>query len=65
MTPAGDGWDWWSEVKLQVLRQYLRGFTTAVRGQSSEAIYLDLFAGSYETGDAMVLERFLAPLRSH
>lgn len=48
MTPSGDGWDWWSEVKLQVLGQYLPGFTTAVRGQSSEAIYLDLFAGSYE-----------------
>ena len=48
MTPAGEGWDWWSEVKLETLGQYLRGFTTAVRGQSREAIYLDLFAGSYE-----------------
>lgn len=48
MTPAREGWDWWSEVKLQILDEYLRAFTTAVRGQSSEAIYLDLFAGSYE-----------------
>ena len=42
------GWDWWSEAKLQVLTDYLEGFTRAVRGKSSEAIYLDLFAGSYE-----------------
>ena len=42
------GWDWWSEAKLQVLADYLRGFTRAVRGRSREAIYLDLFAGSYD-----------------
>lgn len=48
MTPAREGWDWWSEVKLQILSEYLSGFSRAVRGRSSEAIYLDLFAGSYE-----------------
>ena len=42
------GWDWWSEAKLQVLQGYLGGFAKAVRGRSSEAIYLDLFAGSFE-----------------
>lgn len=48
MTPVGEGWDWWSEVKLQILGEYLRGFTRVVRGRSPEAICLDLFAGSYE-----------------
>lgn len=41
------GWDWWSEAKLQVLSDYLQGFTRAVRGRSSGANYLDLFAGSF------------------
>ena len=48
MNPQRHGWDWWSEAKLQVLKDYLGGFTTAVRGKSPEAIYLDLFAGSFE-----------------
>lgn len=48
MRPGRKGWDWWSEVKLQILGEYLRGFTRAVRGRSPEAICLDLFAGSYE-----------------
>jgi three-Cys-motif partner protein len=48
MNPRRKGWDWWSEAKLQVLSDYLRGFTRAVRGRSTEAICLDLFAGSYE-----------------
>lgn len=43
-----EGWDWWSEVKLQILRDYLQAFTRVVRSKSSQAIYLDLFAGSYE-----------------
>lgn len=43
-----EGWDWWSEAKLQVLADYLQGFTRAVRGRSSGAIYLDLFAGSFD-----------------
>jgi three-Cys-motif partner protein len=41
-------WDWWSEVKLQILHEYLSSFTTAVRGKPSEAICLDLFAGTYD-----------------
>jgi three-Cys-motif partner protein len=48
MTARREGWDWWSEVKLQILRQYLHSFTTAVRGKSSKAICLDLFAGTYD-----------------
>lgn len=48
MRPTRPGWDWWSEVKLQILGEYLRGFTRAVRGRSAEAICLDLFAGSYD-----------------
>lgn len=41
-------WDWWSEVKLKILRDYLSAFTTAVRGKSPEAICLDLFAGTFD-----------------
>lgn len=48
MTARRRGWDWWSEAKLQLLADYLGGFTRAVRGRSSEAICLDLFAGSYQ-----------------
>lgn len=48
MTSRGKGWDWWSELKLKVLADYLQGFTRAVRGKSQEAIYLDLFAGSFD-----------------
>lgn len=48
MTPAAEGWDWWSEVKLEILRGYLQAFTRVVRSSSSGAIYLDLFAGSFE-----------------
>lgn len=48
MTTKREGWDWWSEVKLQILREYLSSFTTAVRGLSREAIFLDLFAGTYD-----------------
>ena len=48
MTSGATDWDWWSEVKLEILRQYLKGFATAVTGRSPEAIFLDLFAGSYE-----------------
>ena len=48
MTSERSGWAWWSEVKLQILSDYLRAFTTAVRGRSEEAICLDLFAGSYD-----------------
>lgn len=48
MTSRRKGWDWWSELKLRVLSDYLQGFTRAVRGRSPEAICLDLFAGSFE-----------------
>ena len=48
MTSDRAGWDWWSEVKLEVLGDYLHSFTTAVRGRSGEATCLDLFAGSYD-----------------
>lgn len=48
MSPHPDGWDWWSEIKLQVLAEYLQGFTRVVRSKSRGAIYLDLFAGSFE-----------------
>lgn len=44
---AHRGWDWWSEVKLRLLADYLRSFTRAVRGRSREAIFLDLFAGTF------------------
>jgi len=50
MTASAEGWDWWSEVKLQILAEYLGGFTKAVRGLSSEAICLDLFAGATASG---------------
>jgi hypothetical protein len=48
MNPGYKGWAWWSEAKLQVLTDYLQGFTRAVRGRSPQAICLDLFAGSFE-----------------
>lgn len=48
MSARANGWDWWSELKLGVLADYLQGFTTAVRGRSSGANYLDLFAGSFD-----------------
>ena len=48
MSPHPDGWGWWSEVKLQVLADYLQGFTQVVRSRSRGAIYLDLFAGRFE-----------------
>ena len=37
MTRRRDGWDWWSEVKLQILHDYLQGFTRVVRRESCEA----------------------------
>jgi three-Cys-motif partner protein len=47
MATDRDTWGPWSERKLEILRNYLRAFTTASRGKSSEALYLDLFAGSW------------------
>lgn len=48
MSARANGWDWWSELKLGVLADYLHGFTTAVRRKSKGANYLDLFAGSFD-----------------
>lgn len=48
MTSKRRGWDWWSEAKLQILSEYLHGFTTAVTGKSPDVLCLDLFAGSYD-----------------
>lgn len=31
MTSGVSGWDWWSEVKLAILRDYLAAFTGASR----------------------------------
>lgn len=40
-------WSWWSEAKLDILREYLKAFALASQ-RASERIYLDLFAGSFE-----------------
>lgn len=40
-------WSWWSEAKLDILRDYLEAFALASQSVS-ERIYLDLFAGSFE-----------------
>lgn len=40
-------WSWWSEAKLDILRDYLEAFALASQ-RASERIYLDLFAGSFE-----------------
>jgi three-Cys-motif partner protein len=37
-------WGWWTEQKLDVLGDYLAGFTTA-SAKAGSTIYLDLFAG--------------------
>lgn len=48
MTAGASGWDWWSEVKLAILREYLAAFTTACSGKSQEILGLDLFAGGFD-----------------
>lgn len=47
MTSEASGWDWWSEVKLAILRDYLAAFTLAC-SKSSEVLCLDLFAGGFD-----------------
>jgi three-Cys-motif partner protein len=53
------GWGRWSQIKLDILSEYLDGFTTASKGQS-KIVYLDLFAGDPRrnfargTGEPMV-----------
>jgi three-Cys-motif partner protein len=36
----------WTADKLRVLRQYLNFYTTALKGQSFELVYIDAFAGT-------------------
>lgn len=48
MTSGVSGWDWWSEVKLAILRDYLAAFTRACSGKSTEILCLDLFAGGFD-----------------
>ena len=47
MTNEDKGWDWWSEVKLEILGNYLEGFTKASK-RALGTLYLDLFAGTYD-----------------
>ena len=47
-TTGTSGWDWWSEVKLAILADYLAAFTKACSGRSPEVLCLDLFAGSFD-----------------
>lgn len=37
-------WDWWTEQKLDILADYLAGFTRASK-KAGTTVYLDLFAG--------------------
>jgi three-Cys-motif partner protein len=37
-------WDWWTEQKLDILADYLAGFTKASK-KAGTTVYLDLFAG--------------------
>ncbi len=48
MTSGASGWDWWSEVKLAILQDYLAAFTRACSGKSQEVLCLDLFAGGFD-----------------
>lgn len=36
----------WTEVKLRVVANYLEGYTTALKNQTFEKIYIDAFAGT-------------------
>src|SRR3954451_7976538 len=42
--PAPRPWGYWTEVKLEILGDYLNAFLTASQSQR-EVIYLDAFAG--------------------
>lgn len=48
MSSNRKGWDWWSEVKLAILQDYLAAFTRACSGKSREILCLDLFAGGFD-----------------
>jgi three-Cys-motif partner protein len=39
-------WGVWSELKLEILKQYLARFTTAAKRQSPACVYIDAFAGT-------------------
>jgi three-Cys-motif partner protein len=39
-------WGVWSELKLEILKQYLARFTTAAKRQSRACVYVDAFAGT-------------------
>jgi three-Cys-motif partner protein len=49
----GRSWGFWTQGKLDVLRQYLPGFNVASSKKSTERIYLDLFAGEPDNVDRM------------
>ena len=36
----------WTEQKLEILRRYLDAYTTALKGQGFQLIYIDAFAGA-------------------
>ena len=36
----------WTEIKLDVLKQYLNAYTTALKNQPFERLYIDAFAGT-------------------
>jgi three-Cys-motif partner protein len=43
----GKGWGGeWTKDKLERLRNYLRAYTTALKNQPFELIYIDVFAGT-------------------
>src|SRR5579859_5194599 len=42
--PVPRSWDWWTEQKLDILADYLAGFTRASK-KAGTTVYLDLFAG--------------------
>jgi len=50
-------WGYWTRGKLDILRAYLKEFTTASK-RASERIYLDLFAGGTENVDRRSGEEF-------
>ncbi|MBD3783476.1 MAG: three-Cys-motif partner protein TcmP [Micrococcales bacterium] len=43
------GWGPWTVTKLDALSKYLSGFTTASKNRSPVTLYLDLFAGGFES----------------
>jgi three-Cys-motif partner protein len=50
-------WGYWTQVKLQILSDYLDPFLTACQGQS-EVVYLDAFAGEGEGQSRVTGETF-------